>query len=436
MYTYDLEKIKKELNNDIDLKNFYNNHIKQLVYIDFDEYIERKYIEYEDDFLEGKINGFRTSLNAKIRSSKSRLNKELEVYYPKKTRLINFENLLNKKALTIKNYFDYEIIYCICNLIISKKVNHSESEFITRINDYSSAFSMSGKKVMVNISNPQINNENNEEIYMSDKDVNNDTVGLYEGINASTIDKDILNSNTVQINDMTYLPIKSLDARSLKLVDHFVYDYSKTSLDLNINKNEYIEYSLKDIAKLLYPTSHITNAMKWSEKIINKITAMRYTIPSPTSENLKDTVTFSICEKQWDTDEHDNRYVRIFLSGYLKQQIKDNKITKLYKEKYDLITDGFTLIFVGFIQKNRINDLRRGLTKNVYSYEKLKKETRLPYKSRKKNMELVANTLKYLKEIDFLIADYISNEYYIETEYMLFTEKEIIEFNIQSELPS
>ena len=49
-------------------------------------------------------------------------------------------------------------------------------------------------------------------------------------------------------------------------------------------------------------------------------------------------------------------------------------------------------------------------------------------------MELVANTLKYLKEIDFLITDYISNEYYIETGYMSFTEKEIKEFNIKSEL--
>ena len=78
--------------------------------------------------------------------------------------------------------------------------------------------------------------------------------------------------------------------------------------------------------------------------------------------------------------------------------------------------------------------LQKGFTRNIFSYEKLKKETRLPYKSRKKNMELVANTLKYLKEIDFLITDYISNEYYIETGYMSFTEKEIKEFNIKSEL--
>ena len=337
--------LQEELNKDIILKDFYNNNLSKIINKTFNEYIEKKYIEFSDELSNDKINKLKQSLGIRIRTNKSRLNSELEVHYPKKTRTIEFHNLLNKKLISIKNNFDNELLMSIIK------------------------------------------------------------------------------------NEISYIPIKGLNTRSLKFIDKVMYDYTKTMFSKD--REDYIEYRLRDLAKFLYPNNNIAMGEKLARKLITKIGDMRYKIQNPNSENIKDTVTFSIIDPEWNTNEKDETYCTIYISGFIIKEIKNKRTTKLYKEKYNLIKNDFTLIFVNFIQRKRIFDLQMLKTENIFGYEKLNEGTRLPYKNRKRNMEAVKNSLQELKDLNFLIKDFKANDFYIEVEYLPFTNKELTELNIE-----
>ena len=422
--------LQEELNKDIMLKDFYNNNLSKIINKTFDEYIEKKYIEFSDELSNDKINKLKQSLGIRIRTNKSRLNSELEVHYPKKTRIIEFHNLLNKKLISIKNNFDNELLMSIIKLILSNKINiNNESEFITRIDNCSNAFTVNGKQILLNISNPEIT-ENNEKIYLSDNPINEKFKPTFiEGFSATAIDENDIVENSIIKNEISYIPIKGLNARSLKFIDKVMYDYTKTMFSKD--REDYIEYKLRDLAKFLYPNNNIAMGEKLARKLITKIGDMRYKIQNPNSENIKDTVTFSIIDPEWNTNEKDETYCTIYISGFIIKEIKNKRTTKLYKEKYNLIKNDFTLIFVNFIQRKRIFDLQMLKTENVFGYEKLNEGTRLPYKNRKRNMEAVKNSLQELKDLNFLIKDFKANDFYIEVEYLPFTNKELTELNIE-----
>ena len=46
-------------------------------------------------------------------------------------------------------------------------------------------------------------------------------------------------------------------------------------------------------------------------------------------------------------------------------------------------------------------------------------------------MEAVKNSLQELKDLNFLIKDFKANDFYIEVEYLPFTNKELTELNIE-----
>ena len=48
--------LQEELNKDIILKDFYNNNLSKIINKTFDEYIEKKYIEFSDELSNDKIN--------------------------------------------------------------------------------------------------------------------------------------------------------------------------------------------------------------------------------------------------------------------------------------------------------------------------------------------------------------------------------------------
>ena len=72
-------------------------------------------------------------------------------------------------------------------------------------------------------------------------------------------------------------------------------------------------------------------------------------------------------------------------------------------------------------------------TENIFGYDRLYEEVRLPYinRNRKKNMLAVKKSLQELKDLNFLIKDFKANDFYIEVEYLPFTNKELTEFNIK-----
>ena len=424
--------IQEELNKDILLKIFYENNLLNIIGMTYNEYIKKKYIEFEENFTPDKIKQFKTLILGRIRQTRSRLNRELEVYYSKSTRIIEFHNLLNKQSIHIKNNFDNELLKCICDLFLSNKIKlNNESEFITRIDNYANAFTVNGKQIMLNISNPEIT-QDNEKIYLSDNPINKDTTSTFiEGFNATAIDENDIIENSIIKNEISYIPIKGLNARSLKFLDKVIYDYTKTMFSKD--RNDYADYKLRDLAKFLYPNNNIAMGEKLARKLITKIGGMRYKIPNPNSENINDFVIFSMFDAVWNTNEKDETYCRIYVSGFIKDEIKSNRTTKLYKEKYNLSKDDFTLIFVNFIQRCRIFDLQMLKTENIFGYDRLYEEVRLPYinRNRKKNMLAVKKSLQELKDLNFLIKDFKANDFYIEVEYLPFTNKELTEFNIK-----
>ena len=320
----------------------------------------------------------------------------------------------------------------IIKLILSNKINiNNESEFITRIDNCSNAFTVNGKQILLNISNPEIT-ENNEKIYLSDNPINKKSIPTFtEGFNATAIDENDIAENSIIKNEISYIPIKGLNTRSLKFIDKVMYDYTKTMFSKD--REDYIEYRLRDLAKFLYPNNNIAMGEKLARKLITKIGDMRYKIQNPNSENIKDTVTFSIIDPEWNTNEKDETYCTIYISGFIIKEIKNKRTTKLYKEKYNLIKNDFTLIFVNFIQRKRIFDLQMLKTENIFGYDRLYEEVRLPYinRNRKKNMLAVKKSLQELKDLNFLIKDFKANDFYIEVEYLPFTNKELTEFNIK-----
>ena len=59
--------LQEELNKDIILKDFYNNNLNKIINKTFDEYIEKKYIEFSDELSNDKINKLKQSLGIRIR---------------------------------------------------------------------------------------------------------------------------------------------------------------------------------------------------------------------------------------------------------------------------------------------------------------------------------------------------------------------------------
>ena len=54
--------LQEELNKDIILKDFYNNNLSKIINKTFNEYIEKKYIEFSDELSNDKINKLKQSI--------------------------------------------------------------------------------------------------------------------------------------------------------------------------------------------------------------------------------------------------------------------------------------------------------------------------------------------------------------------------------------